>query len=167
MGNPENVGAIVFWAMTRGLIYAALVSTAVAAQAFGQTTVTPSTVTNRGVVALGNSSTSLTATTTGVNASPAALVQSTSSTSTGTTATGSTPGTAPTGGASGGGSASKPSSASPSTASRAASSASSAGSSGSATGVALSKVPNWLLCSPSGASGMEPFLAGTSLSCAP
>src|SRR5215468_4815202 len=148
--------------MTRGLIYAALISTAVAAQAFGQTTVIPYSVTNRGVVALGNSSTSLTATTTGINASLAAPVQSTSSTATGTTVAGSTPGTAPTGAASGGGSASTPSSAS-----RAASSASPAGSSGSATGVASSKVPNWLLCSPSGASGMEPFLAGTNLSCAP
>src|SRR5215813_3035906 len=76
---------------------------------FGQTTVIPYSVTNRGVVALGNSSTSLTATTTGVNASPAAPVQSTSSTATGTTAAGSSPGTAPTRAASGGGSASTPS----------------------------------------------------------
>jgi hypothetical protein len=28
-------------------------------------------------------------------------------------------------------------------------------------------VPAWLLCSPSGAPGMAPFLAGTNLSCAP
>ena len=28
-------------------------------------------------------------------------------------------------------------------------------------------VPAWLLCSPSGAPGMVPFLAGTNLSCAP
>src|SRR5215510_14706938 len=97
--------------MTRGLIYAALVSTAVAAQAFGQTTVIPYSVTNRGVVALGNSSTSLTATTAGVNASPAAPVESTSI-ATGTTAARSTPGIAPTEAASGGGSASTPSSAS-------------------------------------------------------
>jgi hypothetical protein len=32
---------------------------------------------------------------------------------------------------------------------------------------ASSTVPSWLLCPPLGASGMEPFIAGTNLSCAP
>jgi hypothetical protein len=42
-------------------------------------------------------------------------------------------------------------------------------SSSSAPGVATgsNSVPAWLLCAPSGAPGMAPFLAGTNLSCAP
>jgi hypothetical protein len=32
---------------------------------------------------------------------------------------------------------------------------------------ASSRVPAWVLCPPSGASGLEPFLTGTNLSCAP
>jgi hypothetical protein len=28
-------------------------------------------------------------------------------------------------------------------------------------------VPAWLVCPPSGASGMQPFVTGTDLSCAP
>ena len=161
-------------AMTRRFIYAVLISAAAAAPGFAQTTATPYSVTNRGVVALGtNNTTALTPTTTGVTANPAAPAQSTSATTTGTTGTalGPTPGTA-TGAASGAGNASTLSSTSRSSmsrpsASRAASPASSAGSPGSATGTASSNVPTWLLCPPSGASGMEPFVAGTSLSCAP
>jgi hypothetical protein len=30
-----------------------------------------------------------------------------------------------------------------------------------------SGIPAWVLCQPSGASGMQPFTAGTGLSCAP
>src|SRR5215469_7370824 len=160
-------------AMTRRFIYAVLISAAAAAPGFAQTTATPYSVTNRGIVALGNNNTTaLTPTTTGVTANPAPA-QSTSSTTTGTTGTalGPTPGTA-TGAASGAGNASILSSTSRSStsrpsASRAVSPASSAGSPGNATGTASSNVPTWLLCPPSGASGMEPFVAGTSLSCAP
>jgi hypothetical protein len=38
----------------------------------------------------------------------------------------------------------------------------------SATGTAaVSNVPAWVLCPPAGATGLEPFVAGTRLSCAP
>jgi|GEM_PF-5471696 len=49
-------------------------------------------------------------------------------------------------------------------------SAAPSGSGGSSTARATASsnnVPNWLLCPPSGASGMAPFLTGTNLSCAP
>jgi hypothetical protein len=95
-------------AMTRRFIYAVLISAAAAAPGFAQTTATPYSVTNRGVVALGtNNTTALTPTTTGVTANPAAPAQSASATTTGTTGTalGPTPGTA-TGAASGAGNAS-------------------------------------------------------------
>lgn len=159
-------------AMTRRFIYAALISTA-AAPGFAQTTATPYSVTNRGIVALGNT-TSLTATTTGVTANPATPAQSAaSSTAPGTTPTvAGSPRAVSTGAATGAGNTSTLSGASQSTtsrpnASRAASSASAAGAAGSAPGAASSNVPTWLLCPPSGVSGMEPFVVGTSLSCAP
>ena len=41
------------------------------------------------------------------------------------------------------------------------------GSSAPGTAAGSNSVPAWLLCSPSGASGMAPFLTGTNLSCAP
>jgi hypothetical protein len=43
----------------------------------------------------------------------------------------------------------------------------SGGSSAPGTAASTSSVPAWLLCPPSGASGMAPFLTGTNLSCAP
>src|SRR5262249_41889785 len=153
-------------AMMRAISYAGVLSVAVYLQAVAQTTVTPYSVTSGGVVALGKGTTALTATT-GANPSSATVAQPPSSTTTGTTATGPTfnaagpssgPGGVPAGTPS---SASRPSRA-PSTSSR-----SSGGSSASATGAASSNVPAWLLCPPPGASGIEPFVTGTNLSCAP
>jgi hypothetical protein len=45
--------------------------------------------------------------------------------------------------------------------------ATSGGSSGGTTAAPSVSVPGWVLCPPSGASGMQPFLNGTELSCAP
>jgi len=162
-------------AMTRRFVYAALISTAATAPGFAQTTATPYSVTNRGIVALGNNNTTgLAATTTGVTANPATPTQSAaSSTAPGTTPTAAgSPRAVPTGAATGAGNTSTLSGASQSTtsrpnASRAASSASAAGAAGSAPGAASSNVPTWLLCPPLGGTGMEPFVVGTNLSCAP
>jgi len=57
----------------------------------------------------------------------------------------------------------------PSTTSASPLSRQSGSSSSSAPGVATgsNSAPAWLLCPPSGAAGMAPFLAGTNLSCAP
>ena len=46
-------------------------------------------------------------------------------------------------------------------------SARSAGSSGTGTTARSSSVPSWLLCPPTGAGGLAPFVTGTDLSCAP
>ena len=43
----------------------------------------------------------------------------------------------------------------------------SGGSSAAGTATGAKSVPAWLLCAPSGASGVAPFLTGTQLSCAP
>jgi hypothetical protein len=77
---------------------------------------------------------------------------------------GSTSGGSATGSGSGGGAAGTGSSAS---GGRGSTSSSSGGSSGAATAAPASSVPSWLLCPPSGAPGMEPFVTGTNLSCAP
>src|SRR6516162_1721344 len=153
--------------MIRAVSYAALFSAAVAAQGFAQNTVTPYSATNGGVVNLGNNGTPALTATIGANPSSATVAQPTSSTTTGTTATASTSSAAAASSGSGGGTSSTLSSASRSTPATSSSSARSAGSSGSATGTASSNIPAWLLCPPSGASGMGAFVTGTSLSCAP
>jgi len=45
--------------------------------------------------------------------------------------------------------------------------ATSGGSSGGTNAAPSLSVPGWVMCPPSGASGMQPFLNGTDLSCAP
>jgi hypothetical protein len=153
-------------AMMRLVSYATLFWVAIVPQAFAQTTVTPSSVTSRGVVNLGNNATALGAAA-GTNPSTATTTQPTASTTSGTTPAGSTTGSARTGSSAGGGTASAASSASGAPRGGSSSAPSSGGSSASATGTASSNVPAWLLCPPSGASGTEPFVTGTNLSCAP
>src|SRR6516162_2249132 len=148
--------------MMRLVSYATLFSVAIVAHAFAQTTVSPSGVTSGGVVNLGNNVTVL-STVTGANPSTVIATQPTTPTISGAAPGGSNAGTATTSSSAGGGTAS----ASGTPRARSSSSPSSGGSSASATGTASSNVPAWLLCPPSGASGTEPFVSGTSLSCAP
>jgi hypothetical protein len=41
------------------------------------------------------------------------------------------------------------------------------GSSATGTAAVSNNVPAWVLCPPAGAAGLEPFVAGTRLACAP
>ena len=142
--------------MNRSSIYAALASIAVALPAAAQTPSTPGSIVRGGVVTLGAGST-LIVTPYGVGS---ASVQSAP--------------VATTAG-SGGGLGSGASSAGPVGArsivtgntGSASSARAGSGGSGSATGATSSGVPAWVLCPPSGALGLQPFLAGTDLSCAP
>ena len=85
-------------------------------------------------------------------------------TTTATTATVGPTTTAATGSTSGGGGGSNGAATGGSTTSG---SARSAGSSGTGTTARSSSVPSWLLCPPTGAAGLAPFVTGTDLSCAP
>ena len=82
-------------AMMRLVSYATLFWVAIVPQAFAQTTVTPSSVTSRGVVNLGNNATAL-STATGANPSTATTTQPTTPTISGATPAGSNAGTATT-----------------------------------------------------------------------
>src|SRR5947209_1540279 len=154
-------------AMIGAVRCAVLVSVAAAFPALAQTAATPGSVTSSGVVTLGTG-TSGSAESPTTSVSPAAAA--TASTTTGGSSTGSA-GAAPStngasGGSSGGGSGGRSSAAS-NTGSTSSASAASGGSSGSPVAAPSSSVPSWVLCPPSGASGMQAFLAGTDLSCAP
>jgi len=142
--------------------YAVLVSIAAAFPALAQTAAPPAGVTSNGIVTLGTGP-SASAVFPASSVAPAAASQATSGTTTGGSATGgasSTSGTAA--GASG-----SPSGTPAVTGSTSSSRAGSGGSSGGAATAPSISVPAWVLCPPSGASGIQPFLAGTDLSCAP
>ena len=142
--------------------YAVLVSIAAAFPALAQTAAPPAGVTSNGIVTLGTG-TSASAAFPAISVAPTAASQATSGTTTGGSATGgasSTSGTAA--GASG-----SPSGTPAVTGSTSSSRAGSGGSSGGAATAPSISVPAWVLCPPSGASGIQPFLAGTDLSCAP
>ena len=81
-----------------------------------------------------------------------------------TAATATTSGTSATGSTSGGGGGSNAAGTGGSTTSG---TTRSAGSSGTGTTGRSSSVPSWLLCPPTGAGGLAPFVTGTDLSCAP
>jgi hypothetical protein len=146
--------------------YAVLVSIAAAFPALAQTAATPGGVTRNGTVTLGTG-TSVSAVSPATSGTPAAATQATATTTTGGSTTVSAGGAPSTGGASGGGASGSRSSTSGISGSPSSSRAASGGSSGSATTAPSSSAPAWVLCPPSGASGMQPFLAGTDLSCAP
>jgi hypothetical protein len=93
-----------------------------------------------------------------------ALPTTTAATPAGGSATGTTSGTSATGSTSGGGGGSNAAGTGGSTTSGR---TASAGSSGTATTARPSSVPSWLLCPPTGAGGLVPFVTGTDLSCAP
>ena len=134
--------------MTHPIRCAMLLSIAVAFPAAAQTTATPGTVTQSGVVNLGTGATS------GATAPPAVSTK-------GAAATGSAAGSSAAGvGSRAGGLANAGSSTS---------SQSSAGSisGGASTSPVIISAPHWVLCAPSGASGEPPFFTGTNLSCAP
>jgi hypothetical protein len=142
-----------------------LVSVLAVLPAAAQTTATPGSITPGGVVTLGSSANSavtpyVSPTISAQSPPSGAATNSGSGSSSGATAgsSGSTGG--PVGGLSTGQGAagSRPS---------AIAVGSGGGSSGSATAAPSSGVPAWVLCPPSGALGMQPFLAGTDLSCAP
>src|SRR5271167_3206523 len=138
--------------------FATLIWIAVAIPALAQTAATPGSVTSNGIVTLGTG-TSVSAGSSTI-ANPATATQATPGTTTGGSATGSAGGAPSTGGASGGASGSRSSTTS-------SSGANSGGSSGSAATAPSISVPAWVLCPPSGALGLQPFLAGTDISCAP
>src|SRR5271155_2693125 len=144
--------------MKRSVRFATLIWIAAAFPALAQTVAAPGSVTSDGVVTLGTG-TSLSAVSPTTSVTPAAT-QATPSTTTGGSATGSAGSAASTSGAAGGASGSQ-------SITTSSSRAASGGSSGSATTAPSSSAPAWVLCLPSGASGMQPFLAGTDLSCAP
>jgi hypothetical protein len=156
--------------------YAVLVSIAAAFPALAQTAATPGGITRNGTVILGTG-TSVSAVSPATSGTPAAATQATATTTTGGSTTVSAGGAPSTGGASGGGASGGGASGGGASGSRSStpgisgspssSRAASGGSSGSATTAPSSSAPAWVLCPPSGASGMQPFLAGTDLSCAP
>jgi hypothetical protein len=139
--------------------YAVLVPIAAAFPALAQTAATPGGVTRNGIVTLGAGTSALAVSPT-IYANPGAATQATPSTTMGGPATGSAGGAPSSTGGSGGASGSR---ASTTSSSRAAS----GGSSGSATTAPSSGAAAWVVCPPSGASGVQPFLVGTDLSCAP
>lgn len=158
VGAGHGAGCVM--PMRYAVRYAVLVSIAAAFPALAQTAATPGGVTSNGIVTLapGTSASTVPATTI---VTPTAAAQATPSTTTGGSATGS----AGSGGSTGGTTGSQSSSLrnTGTTPSRAAS----GGSSGSATTGPSSSAPAWVVCPPSGSSGIQPFLAGTNLSCAP
>jgi hypothetical protein len=146
--------------------YAVLVSIAAAFPALAQTAATPGGVTRNGTVTLG-AGTSASAVSPATSVTPAAATQATASTTTGGSTTGSAGGAPSTSGASGGASGSRSSTPGISGSPSSSRPVSGGGSSGSATTAPSSSAPAWVMCPPSGASGIQPFLAGTALSCAP
>jgi hypothetical protein len=147
--------------------YAVLVSIAAAFPALAQTAAPPAGVTSNGIVTLGTG-TSASAAFPATSVAPTAASQATSGTTTGGSATGSAGAAASTSGTPGGAGASGSPSGTPAvTGSTSSSRAGSGGSSGGAATAPSISVPAWVLCPPSGASGIQPFLAGTDLSCAP
>ena len=151
--------------MTRQLCYALLAALVPTFPALAQTVVTPGGVAPNGIVTLGTGSSASTLAPT-IYGNPVGAGASTTGTNTttsgGGSATGSTGGAASSGGISAGQS-------SPASGTRVTSSlrAGSGGSSGSAAVAPSSSAPRWVLCPPSGTSGLAPFLTGTDLSCAP
>jgi len=155
---------------------ALLVFITVAFPAVAQTTATPGGVTSNGVVALGTGNAAASspilanpsasspilaspAASSPILANPAASTPSTAgTTTTGGSGSGSAGGVASSGGNSStlGNAGATPSSA-----------AVSRGSSATAATAPSSSAPAWALCPPSGASGLQPFLTGTDISCAP
>jgi len=157
---------VLFELMRRSVRYVAPFWILMTVPALAQTTATPGSATRGGVVSLGTgAATSTTTTVTSTN--PVTSIQSTPATATSAAATGSTTGTSTTGSASAGGAIGTRSSAPGGARSTSSSTATSGGSSGTGAAATSSKVPAWLLCPPSGASGMQPFFTGTDLSCAP
>jgi hypothetical protein len=166
VGPGHDVGRVA--PMRDAIRYAALISIAAALPALAQTAATPGGITRNGTVTLGTgTSTPAVSPTTNVN--PTATTQATPSTTAGGSATGSAGGAPSTSGASGGATSGVSGGVSGSRSSTTSSSrpASGGGSSGSAATAPSSSAPAWVLCQPSGSSGMQPFLAGTNLSCAP
>jgi hypothetical protein len=143
---------LVVLGMKRSVCYALLVSITAASPVLAQTSATPGAATPNGIVTLGTS-------TSGSAASPttnATTQPASATTTTGGSATASA------------GSASATQSSSLGTAGSTSSPrATSGGSSGTALTAPSSGAPAWVLCPPSGASGLQPFLTGTDLSCAP
>jgi hypothetical protein len=151
--------------MTRQLCYALLAALVPTFAALAQTAVTPGGVAPNGIVTLGTGSSASTLAPT-IYANPVGAAASTPGTNTttsgGGSATGSTGAAVSTGGISG--TQSSPVSGTSVTSSGR---AGSGGSSGSAAIAPSSSAPRWVLCPPSGTSGLTPFLTGTDLSCAP
>jgi hypothetical protein len=151
--------------MRDAIHFAVLVSIAAAFPALAQTAATPRGVTSNGIVTLGTG-TSASAVFPATSVAPTVASQAASGTTTGSSATGSAGGVSSTSRASGGASGG-PSGTPGVTGSTSSSRAGSGGSSGGSATAPSSGVPARVLCPPSGASGMQPFLAGTDLSCAP
>jgi hypothetical protein len=149
--------------MTQWLFHALMAALAVASPAVAQTAPTSGSVTLNRPVTLGAGSSASTVAPTSYGSPAGAALPTNSTTSQfGGSATGSTGGTASASGSSG-----SQSSAAGGARVTSSTRAGSGGSSGSAATAPSGSVPGWVLCPPSGTSGLQPFLTGTGLSCAP